>query len=85
MIIKIPKMKFIMVRGKGNPNSETGEYKIALSYYMGYPIQSNMILNRNMVEKLYQSNTKKYRIIEKSKNKEKIMFDFLFNHISKNQ
>ena len=26
MIVKIPKMNFLAVRGKGNPNEEGGEY-----------------------------------------------------------
>lgn len=29
-IVAIPKMNFIAVRGKGNPNEEEGEYKEAL-------------------------------------------------------
>jgi len=29
-IIEIPPMKFIAVRGRGNPNDETGEYKKAV-------------------------------------------------------
>lgn len=50
-IIKIPKMNYIAVRGKGNPNEENGEYKnsismlysiaftIKMSYKNGYKIE----------------------------------------------
>lgn len=34
-IIKVPKMKFIIVEGKGNPNEENGEYKQAISLLYG--------------------------------------------------
>lgn len=41
MLIEVPKMKFIMVRGKGNPNSEEGEYKEAIQvlYGLSYAIK----------------------------------------------
>lgn len=35
MRIDVPNMKFIMVRGKGNPNSEKGEYQEAMSILYG--------------------------------------------------
>lgn len=35
MLIDVPNMKFIMVRGKGNPNSEDGEYKEAMNILYG--------------------------------------------------
>ena len=35
MLIDVPNMKFIMVRGKGNPNSEKGEYQEAMSILYG--------------------------------------------------
>lgn len=40
-IISIPKMNFIAVRGKGNPNDENGEYKesIGLLYAIAYTIK----------------------------------------------
>ena len=40
-IIKIPKMQFVAVRGKGNPNEESGEYKSALEllYAISYTIK----------------------------------------------
>ena len=40
-IIEIPKMNFIAVRGKGNPNDEKGEYKssIELLYGIAYTIK----------------------------------------------
>ena len=40
-IVHIPKMQFIAVRGKGNPNEEDGEYKAALAvqYAISYAIK----------------------------------------------
>ncbi len=40
-IIHIPKMQFVAVRGKGNPNEEDGEYKaaLALQYAISYAIK----------------------------------------------
>lgn len=40
-IITVPKMNFIAVRGKGNPNDEQGEYKDAMQilYGMAYTIK----------------------------------------------
>ena len=40
-IIDVPKMKFLAVRGKGNPNAEEGEYKqsIELLYPIAYTIR----------------------------------------------
>ena len=40
MIVKIPKMNFLAVRGKGNPNEEGGEYKQAINllYTLAYTI-----------------------------------------------
>lgn len=35
MLIDVPNMKFIMIRGKGNPNSENEEYQEALSILYG--------------------------------------------------
>ena len=34
-IVTVPKMQFVAVRGKGNPNEETGEYKTALELLYG--------------------------------------------------
>ena len=41
VIINIPKMNYIAVRGKGNPNDENGEYKesIGLLYSIAYTIK----------------------------------------------
>lgn len=41
MIVDVPKMKFIMVDGKGNPNDESGEYvkAIELLYGLSYTIK----------------------------------------------
>ena len=40
-IIRVPKMNFIAVRGKGNPNDEPGEYKVAvgLLYAIAYTLK----------------------------------------------
>ena len=40
-IVNVPKMNYIAVRGKGNPNDETGEYKtsISLLYSIAYTIK----------------------------------------------
>lgn len=40
-IVNIPKMKFVAVRGKGNPNDEDGEYKAALAvlYAVSYTLK----------------------------------------------
>lgn len=35
MVIQVPSMKFIMIKGKGNPNSENGEYQEALQLLYG--------------------------------------------------
>jgi hypothetical protein len=41
MIVHIPKMQFVAVRGKGNPNEEDSEYKSALAvqYAIEYTIK----------------------------------------------
>jgi hypothetical protein len=41
MIVDVPKMKFIMIDGKGNPNDESGEYvkAIELLYGLSYTIK----------------------------------------------
>ena len=40
-IVRIPKMQFVAVRGKGNPNEEVGQYKSALEllYAVSYTIK----------------------------------------------
>ncbi len=40
-IIKIPKMNYLAYRGKGNPNSENGEYKksIELLYSIAFTLK----------------------------------------------
>lgn len=40
-IVEVPKMNYIAVRGQGNPNDETGEYKqsIALLYGIAFTIK----------------------------------------------
>lgn len=44
MIVDVPKMKFIMVDGKGNPNKESGEYAkaIELLYGLSYTIKMSI-------------------------------------------
>lgn len=41
IIVKVPKMNFIAIRGKGNPNDEEGDYKIAvgLLYAVAYTLK----------------------------------------------
>ena len=41
-IIEIPQMNYIAVRGKGNPNEESGEYKnsIGLLYGIAFTIKT---------------------------------------------
>ena len=34
-IVDVPKMNYIAVRGKGNPNAEEGEYKLAIGLLYG--------------------------------------------------
>ncbi len=43
-IVTVPKMNYIAVRGKGNPNEEEGEYKksIELLYGIAYTIKANV-------------------------------------------
>lgn len=40
-IVTVPKMQFVAVRGKGNPNEENGEYKAALAvlYAVSYTLK----------------------------------------------
>ncbi len=40
-IVTVPKMQFVAVRGKGNPNEEDGEYKAALAvlYAVSYTLK----------------------------------------------
>ena len=34
-LVNVPKMKYVAVRGKGNPNDEDGEYKQAIGLLYG--------------------------------------------------
>lgn len=45
MLIQVPNMKFIMIKGKGNPNSESGEYQEALSllYALSFSIKMSKL------------------------------------------
>ncbi len=44
-IVTVPKMQFVAVRGKGNPNEEDGEYKAALAvlYAVSYTLKLSHI------------------------------------------
>ena len=44
-IVEIPKINYIAVRGKGNPNDENGEYKdsIGILYAIAFTIKMNFI------------------------------------------
>ncbi len=48
--VTIPKMNYIAVRGKGNPNDENGEYKksIALLYSIAFTIKMSYKVNYNI-------------------------------------
>lgn len=54
-LIKVPNMKFIMVKGKGNPNSETGEYQEALSllYALSFTIKMSK-MGANHIEGYFE-------------------------------
>ena len=41
VIVEIPEMNFLSIRGKGNPNEENGEYKKALEliYAIAYTLK----------------------------------------------
>ena len=41
-IVTVPPMNYIAVRGKGNPNDETGEYKeaVGLLYAVAYTLKN---------------------------------------------
>ena len=45
MIVKIPKMNFLAVRGKGNPKEEGGEYKQAINLL--YPLAYTIKMSKN--------------------------------------
>lgn len=50
LFVTIPKMNYIAVRGKGNPNDENGEYKksIALLYSIAFTIKMSYKVNYNI-------------------------------------
>ena len=52
-IIEIPKMNYIAVRGKGNPNEENGEYKssIGLLYGIAFTIKMSFKGRHYILEK----------------------------------
>ena len=49
-IVKIPKMNYLAVRGKGNPNKEDGEYKssIGLLYGIAFTIKMSYKVNHKI-------------------------------------
>lgn len=49
-IVNIPKMNYIAVRGTGDPNSETGEYKesIGLLYAVAFTIKMSKMGSHRM-------------------------------------
>lgn len=54
-IINVPKMKFIIVEGKGNPNEENGEYKQALSLLYGISFTIKMSkMGKNKIEGYFE-------------------------------
>lgn len=55
MLIQVPNMKFIMIKGKGNPNSESGEYQEALSllYALSFTIKMSK-LGANQIEGYFE-------------------------------
>ena len=46
-IVEIPKMNFVAVRGKGNPNTEGGEYQQAMSVLYGISFTIKMSYKGN--------------------------------------
>ncbi len=52
-IVEIPKMNYIAVRGKGNPNSEDGEYKASLGLLYGIAFTIKMSKKGNRQIKGY--------------------------------
>jgi hypothetical protein len=53
MIIEVPKMTFIAVEGKGNPNDENGEYRKALELLYGIQYTIKMSKKGNNIPKGY--------------------------------
>ena len=49
-LVHIPKMQYVAVRGKGNPNDEAGEYKnaLALLYAISYTIKMSKMGDRRI-------------------------------------
>jgi hypothetical protein len=54
-IINVPKMKFVIVEGKGNPNEENGEYKQAMSLLYGISFTIKMSkMGKNKIEGYFE-------------------------------
>ncbi len=49
-IVTVPKMNFIAIRGKGNPNEEGGEYQLAMAvmYALAYTIKMSKMGNHRI-------------------------------------
>lgn len=55
MLVDVPNMKFIMVKGKGNPNKENGEYQEAISLLYGLSFTIKMSkMGRNKIEGYFE-------------------------------
>lgn len=53
-LIDVPSMKFIMVEGKGNPNSENGEYQKAMQLLYGLSFTIKMSkMGANRINGIY--------------------------------
>lgn len=50
-IVTVPKMKYLAVRGKGNPNEENGEYKQSIELL--YPIAYTLKMSKNSDYKIH--------------------------------
>ena len=54
-IINVPKMKFVIVEGKGNPNEENGEYKQAMSLLYGISFTIKMSkMGKNKIDGYFE-------------------------------
>ena len=44
-VVRIPSMKYVAVRGQGNPNDENGEYKraIGILYAVSYTLKMSIL------------------------------------------
>lgn len=55
MLIEVPNMKFIMVEGTGNPNSESGEYQEAMKILYGLSFTIKMSkMGENKIDRYFE-------------------------------